>query len=169
MRLRKIFLPHRNPPLLSVVPSAWMHKLTAGPSPCASTPHCTDTVQDRRGRRTNPKVCVLPAQLDLVSRAHADGINPSLRNLPEEGSSFSWAGHNLAPVFRILEPPYQVSELDEKKFRGLPLAMVDIITQASTPSTRGLYALKWCLFAMCCSSRGMIHESEQLGPFSKKA
>ncbi|KAL0180479.1 hypothetical protein M9458_022885, partial [Cirrhinus mrigala] len=64
---------------------------------------------------------------------------PSLEDPPEEGPSFSGAGHNLAPASRSLEPARVAS--------GQDTAVIETITQQA-------YALRWGLFVDWCASRG---------------
>ncbi|KAL0203247.1 hypothetical protein M9458_001265, partial [Cirrhinus mrigala] len=73
-------------------------------------------------------------------------VSSSLANSPEEGPSFSGAGHNLAPAPRPLEPPRLVPGQDEVDFGDPSPAVIDMIAQARPPSTRQPYALKWHVF-----------------------
>lgn len=68
-----------------------------------SEPDCTDTVKNQGGQRTGPTGCTILAHPDLVLRAYTPCISPSLANSPEEGTSLSGAGHNLAPESRPLD------------------------------------------------------------------
>ncbi len=52
-----------------------------------------------------------------------------------------------------MEPPCVAPGRDAADLSGLPPAMVETIIQASAPSTRQTYALKWSLFVNWCSSR----------------
>ncbi len=59
----------------------------------------------------------------------------------------------MAPASRSVEPPCVAPGQDAADLSGLPLAVVQTITQARAPSTRQTYALKWSLIANWCSSR----------------
>ncbi|KAI2655537.1 ORF V: Enzymatic polyprotein [Labeo rohita] len=78
--------------------------------------------------------------------------SPSLVGAPEEGPSFSGDGHNLAPASQPLEPTCVASGRDSADLTCLPQAVINTIIQATAPSTRQAYALKWGLFADWCSS-----------------
>ncbi len=88
-----------------------------------SEPDCTDAMQDLEG-------CILLAHPDLVFRAHAPLVSLTLANPPQEQSSFSGAGHNLAPSHRPLEPPHLAH------LSGISPAVIDTITQAKSISMR---------------------------------
>ncbi|KAL0177313.1 hypothetical protein M9458_026207, partial [Cirrhinus mrigala] len=118
-------------------------------------PHCTDSVQSQGGTSSSPYGCPLLAQPDLVHGPHAASISSSLANSPEEGPSFSGAGHNLAPTPRSLEPPRLVPGWDKVEFGDLSPAVIDTITQARAPSTRQLYALKWRVFTRTHRDQGL--------------
>ncbi|KAI2647963.1 enzymatic polyprotein [Labeo rohita] len=118
----------------------------------SSEPPCTNTVQGQGVRGAGLVGCALLAHPDLVCQPHAPRDSPSLEDSPEEGSSFSGDGHNLAPASRPLEPPCVASGRDPADLTGLPQAVINTITQAKAPSTRQAYALKWGLFADLCSS-----------------
>ncbi|KAL0152481.1 hypothetical protein M9458_052204, partial [Cirrhinus mrigala] len=91
-------------------------------------PPCTDPVQDQGGQGAGSARCALLAHPNLVCRPHAPHDSPSLEDSPEEGPSFSGDGHNQAPAVDL---------------SGFPQAMKDSITQATAPSTKQTYALKW--------------------------
>ncbi len=59
----------------------------------------------------------------------------------------------MAPASRSVEPPCVAPGWDEADLNVLPPAVLETITQARAPLTRKTYALKWSLFANCCSSR----------------
>ncbi|KAL0194518.1 hypothetical protein M9458_008090 [Cirrhinus mrigala] len=92
-------------------------------------------------------------QVLLVAPYWPSRTCPSLENSPEERTSFSGDGHDLAPTPRPVEPPRVAPGRDAADLAGLPQAVVDTITQARAPSTRQAYALKWGLFVDWCSSR----------------
>ncbi len=89
----------------------------------------------------------------MVSRTPLPCDSPSLAHSSEEGSPLSGARHHMAPASRSVEPPCVATGRDVADLSGLPLAVVETITQARAPSTRQIYALKWSLFANWCSRR----------------
>ncbi len=89
----------------------------------------------------------------MVSRTPFPCDSPSLAHSSEEGSPLSGARHHMAPASRSVEPPCVAPGQDAADLSGLPLAVVETITQARAPSTRQIYALKWSLFANWCSRR----------------
>ncbi len=90
---------------------------------------------------------------NLVSRTHFPRDSTSMVHSSEEGPPLSGARHHMAPVSRSVEPPRVARGRDMADLSGLPLAVVETITQARAPSTRQTYELKWSLFANWCSSR----------------
>ncbi|KAL0199608.1 hypothetical protein M9458_002795, partial [Cirrhinus mrigala] len=134
---------------------ALVHSWPRGPRKYAFPPvSLIAQTQSQGGTSSSPHGCPLLAQPDLVHGPHAASISSSLANSPEEGPSFSGAGHNLAAAPRSLEPPHLVPGRDEVEFGDLSPAVIDMITQARAPSTRQLYALKWCVFTRWCASCG---------------
>ncbi|KAI2656630.1 Translation initiation factor 2 subunit gamma [Labeo rohita] len=110
---------------------------------CPCEPHCTDSVQSQGETRKSSDGCPLLTLPDLVHRSHAARVSPSLVDSPEEGSSPSGAGHNLAPAPRSQEPSHLVPGWDEEEFKDLsPAAVIYTSAQVRAPSTRHLYALK---------------------------
>ncbi len=94
-----------------------------------------------------------PAHPELVSRTHCPRDSPSLEHSSEERPLLSGARHHMAPASRSGEPPCVASGRNVADLSGLPLAVVETITQARAPSTRQRYALKGSLFVNWCSSR----------------
>ncbi len=117
-----------------------------------SEPTHTDPVQDQGGRGAGPASLTILAHQDLVSRTHLPHDSPSLMHSSEEGPPLSGARHHVALASRSMEPPCVAPGRDAADLSGLPLAVVETITQARAPSTRQTYALKWSLFANWCSS-----------------
>ncbi len=109
-------------------------------------------MQAQGGRGACPAGCTALAHPDLVSRTNFPRDSTSLAHSSEEGPPFSGARHHLAPASRSVEPPCVAPGRDMADLSGLPPAVVETITQASAPSTRQTYALKWSLFATWCSS-----------------
>ncbi len=92
-------------------------------------------------------------QVLLVSRTNFPRDSPSLAHSSKEGPPLSGARHHMAPTSRSVESLCVAPGWDAADLSGLPLAVVETITQARAPSTRQTYALKWSLFANWCSSR----------------
>ncbi len=74
-------------------------------------------------------------------------------HIPLKKDLLSRARHHMTPASRSVEPPCVAPGRDVADLSGLPLAVVETITQARAPSTKQTYALKWSLFANWCSSR----------------
>ncbi len=83
------------------------------------------------------QVCISPSEptrTDTVQAQGGWGAGPPL----------SGARHHMAPASRSVEPPCVAPGWDAADLSGLPLAVVETITQARAPSTRQNYALNWC-------------------------
>ncbi len=150
--LPAVLLPDRGPPRHRRTGTQLASGLT---QVCVSPsePTCTDTVQAQGGRGAGPAGCAPLAHPDLVSRTHFPRDSTSLAHSSEEGPPFSGARHHMAPASRSMEPPCVAPGRDAADLSGLPPAVVETIIQATAPSTRQTYALKWSLFATWCSSR----------------
>lgn len=102
-----------------------------------SEPNCTDAMQDLEG-------CILLAHPDLVFRAHAPLDSLTLANPPQEKSSFSGSGYNLAHSRRPLEPPHLAH------LSGQSPAVID----TNHLSQSNLYEVAVCFEVNWCSSQG---------------
>ncbi len=96
-----------------------------------------------------------PAYPDLVSQIHCPRDSPSLEHSSEEGPPLSGARHHMAPASRSGEPPCVTSGRNVADLSGLPLAVVETITQARAPSTRQRYAQRYPALALLCPTRAL--------------
>ncbi len=83
------------------------------------------------------QVCISPSEPTRTDTVHAQGGWGA-------GPPLSGARHHMAPASRSVEPPCVVPGWDAADLSGLPLAVVETITQTRAPSTRQNYALNWC-------------------------
>ncbi len=104
-------------------------------------------MQAQGGRGACPAGRAALVQRDLVSQTNFPRDSPSLAHSSEEGPPLSGTRHHMAPASRSVEPPCVAPGQDTADLSGLPLAVVETIAQASAPSTRQTYALKWSLLA----------------------
>ncbi len=161
--LPAVFFPDRGPPRHG---RTGTHLASGFTQVCVSPsePTRTDTVQAQGGRGAGPAGCTALAHSDLVSRTHFPRDSTSLAHSSEEGPPLSGAQHHMAPTSRSVEPPCVAPGRDAVDLSGLPLTVVETITQARAPSTRQTYALKWSLFANWCSLYHPGWTSESEGP-----
>ncbi|KAI2658585.1 hypothetical protein H4Q32_016682 [Labeo rohita] len=92
--------------------------------------HCTlwySLTEAPLGTDALAQICVSP---NLVHGPHAASVSPFLANSPEQGPSFSGAGHNLASAPRSLESPRLVPGRDEVEFRDLSPAVISFYETA---------------------------------------
>lgn len=114
----------------------WMHCRTSSRVETQSpgSPADLESIQVSSGRL----VC-LPRILTLSGVVFPDRNTDTLAHI--------WLRGLCKYMPRSLEPPCLSPGWDMVDLSGLSLVVIDTVTQARAPSTRHLYAFKWCLFA----------------------
>ncbi len=129
----------------------------AGPNrtPCADSfrQHVRGVLYKSPGR------CLLEAPLYSGFRADSATDSSPKARAPEMGSPLSGERINMAPSTRAVGSLHLAAQWEPT---GLPERVLNTISEARTPSTRRLHALKWSVFSTWCLNRGENPSTSEL-------
>ncbi len=134
----------------------------AQPPPLCIPPDCPASTGRQACQGTGSQGAIggpLVEEPTLVVRADSATDSSPLARAPETGSPLSGERNNMAPPTRAVGSLHLAAQREPT---GLPERVLNTISEARTPSTRRLYALKWSVFSTWCLNRGENPSTSEL-------